>query len=623
MKKGAVIIGVDKTGELPILNAAGSGAVDFSNWANKQGFDVTLLIDTNDRAVTVADISTAINQYVQAQTYSQLIVYFSGHGILRSPDYELWLLSGSPANPNEAVNLSGSILMARNARIKHIVFISDACRSRPNTFRLNQVTGSVVFPNEPPKTPRPTVDVFYATLPGDTALEIPPDEAVANYRGIFTECILKGLNGTVAQIIVEAGKPPQVQRVVPSWHLKGYLEIEVPQAASAVSIKLQQEPDIRVESHHPPSFLSLIPSTIDEREDVKPVIPDIKIATFKEVINDLQANAFRELREAPIQSTDAVQSRPEHIVIKNSVERIVSASAQGRKSFGSRTGFTIIGAVVKEAIMDETQMYIFEENGHSNIKVDRDLGLSKIEESNSILIIFSDGTGVLLAVLPGFIGTIVVEDGRVITVNYTPYKWYTEESHPFSYAREEVEKRRAFIAVAARNGSFRIVDNQKLEGYGYWYMLQILGPTLGLYASYSYLQTGRIDDVQSILEQMINMIEDIIIDERRSYSSLGHLPLSRHVPVLFDVGLLAGERYITGMIYPSRFRDQDTTYRPIVMTPGCPMLTQGWAYIDFYNVKLNPVILEAGRHLQPGLWTTFTGEGVSILREALLEGNLI
>lgn len=109
MKKGAVIIGVDKTGDLPILNAAGSGAIDFSNWANQQGFDVTLLVDANDRPVTVADISNAINRYVQPQTYSQLIVYFSGHGILRSPDYELWLLSGSPANPNEAVNLSGSI----------------------------------------------------------------------------------------------------------------------------------------------------------------------------------------------------------------------------------------------------------------------------------------------------------------------------------------------------------------------------------------------------------------------------------------------------------------------------------------------------------------------------------
>ena len=151
MKKGAVIIGVDKTGDLPILNAAGSGAIDFSNWANQQGFDVTMLVDTNDRAVTVADISNAINQYVQPQTYSQLIVYFSGHGILRGPDYELWLLSGSPANPNEAVNLSGSILMARNARIKHVVFISDACRSRPNTSRLNQVSGSVIFPNEPPR----------------------------------------------------------------------------------------------------------------------------------------------------------------------------------------------------------------------------------------------------------------------------------------------------------------------------------------------------------------------------------------------------------------------------------------------------------------------------------------
>jgi len=68
------------------------------------------------------------------------------------------------------VNVPGSIWLARNVGIPHVVVISDACRSRPNTSRLSQVQGGVIFPNESPRTPRPAVDVFYAALPGDPHL---------------------------------------------------------------------------------------------------------------------------------------------------------------------------------------------------------------------------------------------------------------------------------------------------------------------------------------------------------------------------------------------------------------------------------------------------------------------
>ena len=92
----------------------------------------------------------------------------------------------------------------------------------------------------------------------------------------------------------------------------------------------------------------------------------------------------------------------------------------------------------------------------------------------------------MLAVLPGFIGTIVVEDNRVVTVNYTPSR-YTEKYCEYIQVKEEVDKRRAFVAVAALNGSFRIADNQAFEGARYLRMLKSLDPTLGLYAAYAYI----------------------------------------------------------------------------------------------------------------------------------------
>ena len=111
-----------------------------------------------------------------------------------------------------------------------------------------------------------------------------------------------------------------------------------------------------------------------------------------------------------------------------------------------------------------------------------------------------------------------------------------------------------------------------------------------------------------------NITEDSNGDFQSKYNT-PEAPSIR-IPVLFDVVLLAGlESHLS--------REIRTNIRPMIMAPGCPMLTQGWAYIDSYRGKLNPAVLRAGRHLQPGLWTTFTFEGVSILREALQTGKLI
>jgi len=84
MIRCAVVIGVNKTGDMPVLHAAASGAQQFAAWATAQGIEVTLLTDDNG-SVTLGHVKTAIRNYVQQRTFSQLIVFFSGHGILRAP----------------------------------------------------------------------------------------------------------------------------------------------------------------------------------------------------------------------------------------------------------------------------------------------------------------------------------------------------------------------------------------------------------------------------------------------------------------------------------------------------------------------------------------------------------
>jgi hypothetical protein len=58
--RGAVIIGVNKAGDLPVLRAAVSGAKDFARWAEVQGFAVELLTDDDNKSVTIWTVRSSL-----------------------------------------------------------------------------------------------------------------------------------------------------------------------------------------------------------------------------------------------------------------------------------------------------------------------------------------------------------------------------------------------------------------------------------------------------------------------------------------------------------------------------------------------------------------------------------
>src|SRR5438105_233397 len=102
MRKALVAIGVDGPASgFPRLQAAADGARQIAAWGAQQNFDVSVLTDDGGKSVTLADAFAAVKSFVDARIYAQLVVYFSGHGVLLSPDTEVWLLSGALANPNE------------------------------------------------------------------------------------------------------------------------------------------------------------------------------------------------------------------------------------------------------------------------------------------------------------------------------------------------------------------------------------------------------------------------------------------------------------------------------------------------------------------------------------------
>jgi uncharacterized caspase-like protein len=158
VKRAAVIIGVDKTGDLPKLNDAARGAHLAEKWALDQKMEAIVLTDEKN-PVDAKSIKLTVKQLVEADNLDQLVIYFAGHGVNRQRQ-EYWLLSGAPDDTQEAVNVAGTMLLATTCGIPHVVLISDACRTAAEGIRAQSVTGSEIIPNR--EEPEKAVDIFLA-----------------------------------------------------------------------------------------------------------------------------------------------------------------------------------------------------------------------------------------------------------------------------------------------------------------------------------------------------------------------------------------------------------------------------------------------------------------------------
>jgi len=170
-QRGAVVIGVNKTGGLPVLEGSVAGAEAFAEWLGKEGFEVKKFTDAAG-PVTTQQVFEAIQYFVRDNKYHQLVIYFSGHGYWKN-DAELWLLTGAPADANAAISWAETAEFAKDCGIPNVVMISDACRSIPNTAIALKVRGSIIFPNADVQPARAKVDKFMAAAMGTSAYEVP------------------------------------------------------------------------------------------------------------------------------------------------------------------------------------------------------------------------------------------------------------------------------------------------------------------------------------------------------------------------------------------------------------------------------------------------------------------
>ena len=580
--RAAVVIGVDKAGNLPVLRGAASGAQMVASWLAAEGFEVTLFVD-DGKPVRADQIFEAVAELVGRGTLEQLVVYFSGHGFLNGYS-EHWMLSRAPDNPNEAVSLVESVVLAKESAIPNVVFISDACRSTPDSLRAGRVRGSLIFPNRGvSRGARTDVDLFLAALPGDPAFEVPVAESTASFEGIYTASFLDAFkHPDDAMVRIMNGVP-----VVPNNRLRPYLEREVPKRAQANSIKLNQNPDTQVMSGETSYIARVAVSAPTPPPSSQPGPTVVDVAGVE--LARLGANVLdADFGRAHPEAITRVAAETGFTAAKSTI-----VDAPGVIHFETQTGFSVSGArVVLAATNPKMRTKVLTQGGDA-----REPALVRVEpgdqRAGSVALQFADGSGTVIAAFEGYIGTVVVDGQGVSNVSYVPSRnnWRWSD---YQHTLKHLTELQAVVATAARFGVFRIEGERETRTKRARQLadririLKGIDPTLGLYAAYAYADADLIDQVRSVRSFMR---EDLRAD-------------------LFDVAMLSG--ILSG-------RPPNDGDRPV---PFCPMLSQGWSLLRVKDVRLQPEVDAARDHLRPALWTTFDREGMQILLGALQEGRL-
>lgn len=247
------------------------------------------------------------------------------------------------------------------------------------------------------------------------------------------------------------------------------------------------------------------------------------------------------------------------------------ATAHGRDHFETGNGLSVLGAEVTDAFVTGGRADWFAQDGAFHVRGETDLETSLIAR-------LSDDRWVAAALLPGFIGTVIVGRNGVDSLSYLPAQGYPyEETDP-----DNLQEALAVATAAVHGGRFEVAIGEASDVARYLRKYKHQNPTLGVFAAYAYERAGRFRQVRDMIPYFADM--------------------EQVVP--FDLTLLARQD-------PSGIR----------VSPSYPLLTQGWAYlIDEEN--LHPAIVEARDTLAPSLWATPTGQGGEALARAVEQGDL-
>ncbi len=581
--RAGVFIGVDKTGELQKLNDAAAGAERMHDWALSQGMvdnaSAWLITDKNGGRVTPDGIYDVIFKIIGGAGADQLIVYFAGHGVNINRG-EQWLLSDAPVRANAAVNLAGSVELARYSGIRHVVFISDACRVAPETIQAQQVRGSDIFPNETVSDKAKPVDQFFACVLGRTAAEIKdPAVAAGGYCALYTTELAKALNGRVPQVLDPSDSPDDPASYVKPVRLQEYLERAVPSRVRELHLenKVNQSPDAILTAHT--NWISKIGARRPQRsrQVIPPSNPTLSLLTQTDAVvraavegptADLLAK-LGELRRQPLESSTRLVDTVETVAAPFGPDRMESTC--GVKVRGSRiTRFTAaIPARDAELLDSEGQL----------------LRVWRLNTPVSLVLRLEGGTGTVIPALPGYLATLTFEDSDLVDVAYEPSA-NTGLWNDYATRADEVRSLRAVAASASRNGRFRLdkVEDPFAIARKMQYA-KTIDPTLAIYAAYAYYDLQRIEPIR----EMISFLGRVLAGN-----------------ALFDLELLTRSLVNTDV----------NRRRPVI--PFIPLFSQGWHLLRANRVRLHPALHGIEGTMRESVWSLFEPRGVEMLERALV-----
>jgi hypothetical protein len=599
MNRAVILIGVQKAHNLPLLQAVLACVEGMEEWALAQGIPpdrIKIITDANDR-VTPQNIKDAVNELLMPGDLEQLIVYFAGHGVnLGYAEY--WLLSDAIIDSDAAVNVKASEERARSSSIPHVVFISDACRTAADGIQAQGILGSTIFRNLAAAGPAKPVDLFFATMVGDPALEInDPNDAAQGFKAVYTEALLEGLRGQHPEI----AEPDASEGgyVIRPWPLQEYLANELPRRVYQATMgpnPLSQIPEARIASKPGKAWISLVRTPVDGASppvlfSPPPPADDarkhsklanlassrVTLAT-RAILADSESQLDSALISIPIEEPI---SRSELDVFSNANRRFSDDVRYLAEPFGpmqmeTRSGFKIRGGQIIKCT-GAIGSHVFDDGSGADAPI-------PVRSACNYLLEFKNGTGAVLPAAWGFLTSLTFKDDQLIDVTYEPSE-NTDRWKVYKKRAGDIRALRAAVAAATRMGTFRLQSDDASKLARRMQLLKGIDPSLALYAAHAYRDQGNRDRIQT----MATFIRE----------DLGFCP--------FDIALLDGQ--LNGNV--------DDPLRKHIL-PFLPMLSQSWALLPAYDVKLAHGLAGIYWHVLPNsLWTLLGPDGVSMVRNVL------
>lgn len=588
MNKIALCIGVDFVGRMEPLHKAADSARMFSEWASKQGYDTALFVDSSTTKIRRREILDRLVEVIDSKTYEQLIIFFSGHGVLRTLQNEVWLLSEADFDGTEMIDVTGTIDMARRSGIPHVLIVSDACRTISRDFTFNLGQGNI-FPTQIPRSNTSVVDVMYGCRPGTPALELREDE----WYGVFSDTLINVLNGKYPHLAKESIDKPKYW-YISGFELKNTLPRIVQERVQDFDPTLDQEPEIFVEYSDPKPPISKFnklpgisggssggpPPPSGTNPDFKwnqEFIEKFKYISVQEILDKLGTSIGN---NDYIDMTTRMYEMLDKIKYTGKIDYKLSKWSS-YESFKCR--FVVQGISVKYVLILGQQNWLIHGVTDKTGRITK-LDVPKMADSSNALLILENGCSIPLAVLSGYVGTLVFKEDQLHTLNYTPSEGNADAYLTYNQNKDRIDRARSFVAYAANEGfnyskvfsNFFNQDNDNLysDAGSFLRIGKSIDPSLALYASYAFRQEGKLDRISSVLSYLRN----------------------DNNPIIFDIAMLGnelGEHKIASY---------------------CPLMTAGWSYQHLFNDHVRSEFMEASQFLDSGVWTMFKPEGTDILR---------